>query len=75
MSASPERCPTCGQAIPTLRAFQTHLQAVAGDELHVTALWTLLGVDYAALKAEDRAGAEQRARDQGWTLLQCRGGE
>ncbi len=75
MSVSPEDCPTCGQAIPTLRAFQTHLQTVAGDELHVAALWTLLGVDYAALGAEDRASTEQRARDQGCTLLQGRGDE
>ena len=70
-----ERCPTCGQAIPTLWDFQAHLQAIAGDEPHVAALWALLGIDYAELQDEDRASAEQRARDQGWTLLQGRGDE
>ncbi len=64
-----ERCPTCGQDVPTLPAFQTHLQAIAGDAPHTAALWTLLGIDYAALRAEDRARAEQLARERGWQLL------
>ena len=70
-----ERCPTCGQPVPTLWDFQVHLQAIADDEPHAAALWTLLGIDSAALGAEDRASAAQRARDQGWSLLPGRGGE
>jgi hypothetical protein len=50
-------------------AFQAHLRQVAHDEHHVAALWTLLGIDYAAMKAEDRARAEELARERGWTLL------
>jgi hypothetical protein len=44
--------------VTLLPAFQAHLRAVAANEQHVAALWTLLGIDYAALKAEDRARAE-----------------
>ncbi len=69
MSTPPERCPTCGQTIPTLLAFQAHLRAVAGDEPHVTALWALLGIDYTELQDDERVSAELRTRAQGWQLL------
>ncbi len=66
---STERCPQCGWPVPTILEFQTHLRAVERDEAHVQALWTLLGIDYAALRAEDRARAEELARERGWRLL------
>jgi hypothetical protein len=46
MSTTPERCPACSQAVPTLRALQAHLLAVSDDKSHTAALWSLLGVDY-----------------------------
>jgi hypothetical protein len=64
-----EHCPVCGWDVTALPAFQAHLRAVAANEQHVAALWTLLGIDYAALKAEDRAHAEELARQRGWKLL------
>lgn len=64
-----ERCPVCGWNVTVLPAFQAHLRAVQADEAHVAALWTLLGVDYAALRAEDRQHAEELARERGWRLL------
>ena len=64
-----EHCPVCGWDVTTLPVFQAHLRAVAANEPHVAALWTLLGIDYAALKAEDRAHAEELARQRGWKLL------
>jgi hypothetical protein len=69
MSTSPECCPACGQTIPTLLAFQTHLQAVSDDESHVAALWTLLGVDSAEPQDNEHMPAEQRAHERGWQLL------
>ena len=66
---SEERCPACGLAVPTLPAFQQHLRAVEPDEAHVAALYTLIGVDYARLRAENRAQAEELARERGWRLL------
>jgi hypothetical protein len=69
MSTSPERCPACSQTIPTLWDFQAHLQAIAGDEAHTAALWSLVGVDYETLKAEGRERAEERAHARGWRLL------
>jgi len=51
-----------------LWVFQAHLQAIAGDEAHTAALWTLAGVDYETLKAEGQERAEERARERGWRL-------
>jgi hypothetical protein len=45
------------------------MRAGAANEQHVAALWTLLGIDYAAMKADDRAHAEELARQRGWKLL------
>ena len=64
-----DRCPTCGLTVPTVAAFQEHLHAIAGDEPHLAALYTLLGIDYAALQAGERAEALERARARGWRLL------
>ena len=51
----------------------SHHEAVAEQEAHVQALWSLLGIDHAALQADERAAAlaqaEQRARERGWELL------
>ena len=69
MSQSEGRCPACGLPVATLVAFQAHHQAVVHDEQHVAALWSLLGVDYIALIAEERAEALERARELGWKLL------
>ena len=70
MSEPEDRCPACGLPVATIVAFQAHHQAVAHDEQHVAALWSLLGVDYIALiAAEDRAEALERARERGWKLL------
>ena len=69
MSELEDRCPACGRPVATLDDFQAHHRAVARDAEHVAALWTLLGIDYAALQAEDRAQAEERARERGWKLL------
>jgi hypothetical protein len=64
-----ERCPVCGQDVTMMPAFQAHLRMVRSDETHVTALYSLLGIDYAAIRAEDRAHAEELARERGWRLL------
>jgi hypothetical protein len=64
-----ERCPVCGWDVTMMPAFQAHLRAVAKNEAHVAALYSLLGIDYAAMKAEDRAHAEELARERGWRLL------
>ena len=69
MSQPDDRCPACGLPIATLNAFQAHHHAVAHDAPHVAALWTLLGIDYATLRAEDRARVEERVRERGWKLL------
>ena len=69
MSRSADRCPACRRPVTTLDAFQGHHPAVARHAQHVAALWTLLGIDYAALQGDDPAQAEQRARERGWTLL------
>jgi hypothetical protein len=67
--SGPDRCPRCGLPIGTVLAFRAHLQAIAADAEHVQALWSLLGIDYAAMRAEDRARAEELARERGWKLL------
>ena len=64
-----DRCPACGLPVATVAAFQAHLHAIAGDEAHIAALYTLLGIDYAALKADERAEALERAWERGWRLL------
>ncbi|HEY7065332.1 MAG TPA: hypothetical protein VII06_27895 [Chloroflexota bacterium] len=64
-----QRCPVCAWDVTTLPAFQSHLRQIAHDEEHVAALYSLLGIDYAAMKAEDRAHAEELARERGWRLL------
>lgn len=64
-----ERCPVCGQDVTMMPAFQAHLRTVLSDEAHVAALYSLLGIDYAAMRAEDRAHAEALARERGWRLL------
>ena len=69
MSEPEDRCPACGLPVTTLGAFQAHYRAVARDAPNVAALCTMLGIDYAALKAEDRAQDEERARERGWKLL------
>ena len=66
---SPERCPICGWDVTTMPAFQAHFRAVAGNEEHVAALWTLLGIDYTDLKAAEREEALERARERGWEVL------
>ena len=69
MSTPPERCHMCGLPIFAVEGFRWHLENVQGDEAHVVALWSLLGVDYETLKAEGRERAEARARERGWRLL------
>jgi hypothetical protein len=66
---SQERCPVCGWDVTMMPAFQAHFRAVQNNEAHVAALYELLGIDYAAMKAEDRARAEELARERGWRLL------
>jgi hypothetical protein len=66
---SSERCPHCSWPLPTILEFRAHLRAVEHHEAHVAALWTLLGIDYAALKAEERAEVLERARERGWRVL------
>ena len=58
-----ERGPACGRDVTTLAALPIQLRRVAGTEQHVAALYTLLGIDYAAMKAADRARAQERARE------------
>jgi hypothetical protein len=64
-----EYCPICGWDVTMLPAFQAHLHAVARDEAHVAALWSLLGIDDADLKAAEREEALERAREHGWEVL------
>jgi hypothetical protein len=64
-----DRCPKCGWPLPTIIEFRDHLHAVEHNEDHVQAVWSLLGIDYAAMRAEDRAHAEELARERGWRLL------
>jgi hypothetical protein len=64
-----ERCPKCGWPLPTILEFRAHLRHVERDEEHVQAVWSLLGIDYQAMRAEDRARAEELARQRGWRLL------
>ena len=68
-----DRCPAGGLLVLTLPDFQAHHRVIAGDEAHIAALYTLLGIDYAALQADERAEALERARDRaherGWRLL------
>ena len=64
-----ERCPVCGWDVTMISAFQAHLAAVARDEAHVAALWSLLGIDYAELKAAEREEVLERARERGWEVL------
>jgi len=64
MSTSPERCPACGQAVPTLLALQAHLQAVADDKSHTVALWALLGIDYATRQEDQRRSATDPAHER-----------
>jgi hypothetical protein len=64
-----EHCPICGWDVTRLPAFQAHTQAVAHDEAHLAALWSLLGIDYTQLKAAEREEALERARERGWRML------
>jgi hypothetical protein len=64
-----DRCPGCGWPIATVPDFQAHLHVIAGDEPHIARLHTLLGIGYAALKADERSEALERARERGWRLL------
>jgi hypothetical protein len=66
---STDRCPKCGMPIPMISDFQRHFRAIQHDEEHVAALYTLLGIDYQAMRAEDRAHGEELARERGWRLL------
>ena len=70
---SQDRCPTCGLPLATILDFRAHHQAIAHQAAPEQALWSLLGIDYARLQAEERAEArahaEQRARECGWELL------
>ena len=50
-------------------AFQAHLQAVKNNEAHVAALYSLLGIDYAIIKAGEREEALERAQERGWQIL------
>jgi hypothetical protein len=64
-----ERCPVCGWDVTMLPAFQAHLRQVAHDDAHVAALWTLLGIDYAQVRADERAEVLERARERGWEVF------
>jgi hypothetical protein len=64
MSTTPEHCPACSQAVPTLLALQAHLQAVSDDKSHTAALWSLLGVDYTARQDDQRGSATQPAQER-----------
>ena len=64
-----DRCPACGLLLRTVPDFQAHHRAIAGDEAHLAALYTLLGIDYTSLRAEDRESALERAHERGWRLL------
>jgi hypothetical protein len=64
-----DRCPACGLLVRTVPDFQAHHRAIADDEPHIAALYTLLGIDYAALVAEARAARLRRAHERGWRLL------
>ena len=64
-----EACPQCGWPVRTTEDFRRHLAQIGGNEAHVQALWSLLGIDYAAMRADDRARAEDLARERGWQVL------
>ena len=70
---SQDRCPACGLPLATILNFRAHHEAMAQQAAHVQALWSLLGIDYATMQAEERAEArakaEQRARERGWEVL------
>ncbi len=69
----PDRCPACGLPLVTILDFRAHHEAIAHQEAHVQALWSLLGIDYARMHAEEqaeaRAEALERARERGWEVL------
>ena len=69
---SQDRCPACGLPLATNLDFRAHHHAVAHQEAHVQLLWSLLGIDYAQLQAEERAEARvealERARERGISL-------
>ena len=64
-----EVCPQCGWTVVTVEDFQRHLAQIGNNEEHIQALWSLLGIDHAAMRAEDRARAVDLARERGWELL------
>jgi hypothetical protein len=66
---SEDRCPRCGLLITTILDLQAHLKAVERDQAHADAVYVLIGVDAARIRAEDRADAEERARALGWRLV------
>ena len=70
---SPDCCPACGLPLATILDFRAHHHAVASQPAHVQALWSLLGIDYAQMqadeRAEERAEAIERARERGWEIL------
>ena len=69
----PDCCPACGPPLATILDFRAHHHAVAAQPAHVQALWSLLGIDYAQLQAEEQAAARaeelERAREHGWEIL------
>ena len=68
-----DRCPACGLPLATILDFRAHHQAIAHQAAHEQALWSLPGIDYARLQAEERAEArahaEQCARERSWEAL------
>jgi hypothetical protein len=66
---STEHCPQGGWPLSAILDLQPHVKAVERNDAHVAACYSLLGVDYARLRAEDRAHAEELARERGWRLL------
>ena len=64
-----EYCPICGRDVTMMPAFQAHLHAIRSDEAHVAALYSLLGIDYAAMKAQEREELLERTRELGWEVL------
>ncbi len=70
---SQDRCPTCGLPLATILDFRAHHHAVAANPAHLQALWSLLGIDYAQMqadeRAEDRAEALKRAHERGWEIV------
>ena len=60
-------CPGCGLVLPTVAAFRQHMLAIADDDDHAAALWTLPGIDYTRLMAQSRA--DDLAEERGWTII------